>query len=272
MPLKYLPPIDFPEGSSEGIVIRYIKSAKDFYVQPSKQEAAFNTLQDKLSLTLSKKSDELKIIKVGEPCAVFDKEWYRGEIVQDAAHQSKVGVKLIDYGFTAFVEKENVKCLPPQFIKHEPFVVQCCLTGFENVHDDDNSATQLEMLAEDDNDERKVFRMQVLKRDSGLCIVNLYDESKTPILDISKRLLKLRNPVSFQKNTSNMKPLIATPMNSTLINESAENIANERSTDTIDLTNEDLSGSFQTPMNTHENHFNMPRKTPRPDIPRFNVR
>lgn len=197
-PLKYPGAITLNRNSNCVIIIRYIESCRQFYVQPLENVESFEKLMDKLG-EFCRKSSTFNVMNAGDPCVacLTDEECYRAEIVSVAG--SKAKVRLVDYGNTITLEKNQVKRISPKFVEQQPQVAECCLEGFQDISDDNLSTSQLEMLSENENGERKQFRLIVTDVANGVAIVNLLDEASTPHLNISKRLLKLNNPAKFMK-------------------------------------------------------------------------
>lgn len=217
-PLKYPAALTMDRGSSCMIIIRYIESCRQFYIQPLENVERFDKLMDQLA-EFCRKSTTFNVLTAGDSCAacLSDEECYRAEVVSVVG--SKVKVRLVDYGNTITLERNQVKRLSPKFVDEQPQVVECCLEGFQTISDDNLSTAQLEMLAESESGDRKQFRMIVTDVSNGVAIVTLLDEASTPPLNISKRLLKLNNPAKFMKeqmqqaqlNKANAAPAVSKP-------------------------------------------------------------
>jgi tudor domain-containing protein 1/4/6/7 len=264
-PLRYPPAIQFSKDSTETVVIRYVESAKKLFVQLKKDDEIFDKIDTELNTSKEEENlkEPLKAFEIGGPCAVYYRQyWYRAEIV--GLKLPKVKVRVIDFGHIYETEKEFLRCLPSSLINYEPLVIPCCLLGFENVDNDETTVSQIEMLAEDNNGLRNYLQMHVLEKRDHYYVINLFDATKTPILDFSRQLLRLKkNPLSFMKQSKH-----ATPVNSTLINES---IQQGDSVDSIVFSSMEMSESeTETPMN--DNRLSTPKRVLRPDQPRFNVR
>nr|XP_029720118.1 LOW QUALITY PROTEIN: maternal protein tudor [Aedes albopictus] len=198
-PLKYPAPITLDRGANCMIIIRYIESCRQFYIQPLEGVERFEKLMDQLA-EFCRKSSTLNAMNPGDCCAAClnADECYRAEVVS-VPGGSKVKVRLVDYGNTITLERTQVKRIAPKFVEEQPQVVECCLEGFQEISDDNLSTAQLEMLAENESGDRKQYRMVVSDVSNGVAIVTLLDEASTPPLNISKRLLKLNNPAKFIK-------------------------------------------------------------------------
>ncbi|XP_055543913.1 maternal protein tudor [Wyeomyia smithii] len=198
-PLKFPEPISLDRGTSCIIIIRYIDSCRKFFVQPVDNVQQFEDFLDELA-DFCRKSSVMNVLNLRDPCvACLNGEGdYRAEVIEKIGE--KVKVRLVDYGNIMTVEKNQIKRLSPTFVERPPQVIECCLDGFQDVSEDNLSTTQLEMLSENENGDRKQFKLSVLDVVNGVCIVNLLDESLSPVLNVSKRLLKLKNPAKFIKD------------------------------------------------------------------------
>ncbi|XP_053697749.1 maternal protein tudor [Sabethes cyaneus] len=197
-PLKYPEAISLDRGTSCMIIIRYIESCRKFFVQLVDNLESHDASMDEFS-DFCRKSSVMSELNLRDPCAAClnGEGDYRGEIIEQVG--GKVRVRLVDYGYVITVEKSKIKRLSPAFLEQPPQAIECCLDGFLELSDDNLSTTQLEMLAENENGDRKQFKLFVVDVVNGVCIVNLLDESLSPVLNVSKRLLKLRNPAKFIK-------------------------------------------------------------------------
>lgn len=284
-PLRYPSAITLDRGTNCIIIIRYIETCKQFYIQPLENIEKFDRLMDQLA-EFCRKSSAINVMTPGDPCAacLTEDECYRAEIVSVACN--KVTVRLVDYGNTITLEKNQLKRISPFFVAEPPQVVKCCLEGFED-SDVGLSTTQLEMLAEHETGDRKQFKLVVSDVLDGVAIVNLLDESSTPVINVSKRLLKLQNPAKYikeqqqqqaqqkvvaatQKQTipssqqtyqaAPMAPVINTrnPFHSTLSempNISQTSVPTMAESEVIDLTNDEWSGAHVQPIGHHSSGY-----------------
>ncbi|XP_058453271.1 maternal protein tudor [Malaya genurostris] len=197
-PLKYPMAITLGLGSSSTIIIRFIHSCKQFYVQPVENIQSFDVLMDQL-FDFWRKSSPINALSPGDPCVICigDEECYRVEVVCVIGGKAKV--RLVDYGTILTVEKNQIRRISPLFVEQPPQVAECCLEGFQDLSEDNLSTAQLEMLAENEDGDRKQYKLTVTDIVDGVAIVNLLDESVSPVLNVSKRLLKLKNPAKFIK-------------------------------------------------------------------------
>lgn len=197
-PLKYPAPLTLDRGHNCMIIIRYIESCKQFYIQPLDKVESFENMMDQLA-EFCRKSSPMNTLNQGDPCAACldDEDCYRAEAVSVSG--SSVKVRLVDYGNTITLKRNQIKRLSPAFVDKQPQVAECCLEGFQDMADDGLSTAQLEMLAENESGDRKQFKLIVSEVRNGVAIVNLFDEATTPVLNVAKRLLKLKNPAKFIK-------------------------------------------------------------------------
>lgn len=277
-PLKYPLPLTLPGGHTCMIIIRYIESCKQFYIQPLAKVESFDQMMDQL-VEFCRKSSPMNALKCGDPCAAcLDEEGcYRAEAINVTA--SSVKVRLVDYGNIMTLKRSQIKRLSPAFVEKQPQVAECCLEGFQDT-DDGLSTAQLEMLAENESGERKQFKLIVSEVRNGVAIVNLFDEATSPVLNVAKRLLKLKNPSKFvkeQQQVAQPKPQIAAPtkpavqqpapanniknpFHSTSILSEVPNISQTTpprmaESEVIDLTNDDHGGFVAQPIGHHSSGY-----------------
>lgn len=104
----------------------------------------------------------------------------------------QVLIKYVDYGNTARAERKFLRELDYEFTVLQCQVMECCLKGFDKIPATDTQRIQLEMMSEDAHGARKKMQLTVVdKLPNGVPIVNLYDVSSSPPIDISKRMVKL---------------------------------------------------------------------------------
>lgn len=180
--------------SGDMVVIRYIESPKNFFVQKVQNIHLFDIMMDNLYLCCTKKVTQLSNLEKGAACAVkFENAWYRAEIVE--IEQNNVIVRHIDFGNEREVSVDELAIISDDFIKFPPQAIPCCLKGFENSETVNESAiAQLEMLAEGNNRDRRHFKCQVFDINDNIAIVNLIDETIRPELNLMKKLYKLSMP------------------------------------------------------------------------------
>lgn len=207
-PLMYPSPLTLDRGHTCMIIIRFIQSCKQFYIQPLDKVESFDKMMDQL-VEFCRKSSPMNTLKSGDPCAVCldEEECYRAEVVNVTT--SSVKVRLVDYGNTMNLQRKQIKRLSPAFVEKQPQVVECCLEGFQDT-DDGLSTAQLEMLAENESGDRKQFKLIISEVRNGVAIVNLFDEATSPVLNVAKRLLKLKNPAKFikEQQAAQQKPQV----------------------------------------------------------------
>ncbi|XP_039443897.1 maternal protein tudor [Culex pipiens pallens] len=271
-PLKYPLPLTLDRGHSCVIIIRYIESCKQFYIQPLDKVESFEKMMDSL-VEFCRKSLPMNSLKSGDPCAACldEEECYRAEAINVTS--SSVKVRLVDYGNTMTLKRNQIKRLSPAFVEKQPQVAECCLEGFQDTADESLSTAQLEMLAENESGERKQFKLIVSEVQNGVAVVNLFDEATTPVLNVAKRLLKLKNPAKFVKELQALqqKPPVTAPakpapinsknpFHSTSIISEVPNLSQTTpprmaESEVIDLTNDDQGGFVAQPIGHHSSGY-----------------
>lgn len=174
------------------VVIRYVESPKLFCVQQTKNIVECNEMMDKLSMYCMTAPSLMKY-QVGVACAARfknDSEWYRAEIV--GMNGSKAMIRFVDYGIELEAEVATLKEIRYEFLTMPKQAVRCCLLGFDTVQTTSNSSQdQMELLAEDSVGERRNFRVRIHGHVNDTILVNLTDESQSPHLNLSLRMLQL---------------------------------------------------------------------------------
>lgn len=184
---------------SDVVIIRYVNSVKQFYVQRTVDIPKFDEMMDRLLVHCHQSSPFAKMPKVGDCCAAMlhddNNEWYRVRVLE-TLDQYRVVVQFVDFGFVAECKLHQLKPISMEFIQLPRQVIECCLVDFESI--DEIPATtnkQLEMLAEDPNNERRQLRVSLRDRmPDNIFLVNLFDESTQPTLNVSSSLCKLLMP------------------------------------------------------------------------------
>lgn len=195
--LMYPPGPVLEKDDVSNVLIRYVDSPHKFYVQTISTIPLYNKLMDDL-LMYCQKTKEIEKVEIGLACAVKydeDNEWYRAKILK--INGEKILCSYVDFGNTQEVKKNVIRELNAKFIELPPQAIECCLFGFENQNQSlDSARVQLEMLCESSDGEssygaRKPIKLCVVKKLSEqLSLVNLFDESQKPPLNISKTVIK----------------------------------------------------------------------------------
>lgn len=192
------------------IIIRYVKTAKQFYVQRTADIPKFDEMMDRLLVHCHQSAPMTKMPRVGECCAAMlgndNNEWYRIQVME-TIDQNRVVVKFVDFGNEAECALHQLKEIGPEFMRLPRQVTECCVVEFEKADEvPDTTNKQLEMMAEDRNNERRKFRVSLRERlPDSVFVVNLFDESESPALNVSSSLCKLLMPRK-QYGNKNLPP------------------------------------------------------------------
>lgn len=224
--IRYTEPL--PIENNEMVIVRFINSPRDFYVQKLSTMPSFEKMMDALNEYCKLNCKPLQYYKKGLPCGIFyDKHYYRGEIMGDFTHGEVVQVMHVDFGYTHMIEKKYVVAVPPEIIKTMPkLAVHCCLKGFEEEDSiiRETVVTQFEMLSEKSDGDRSEFYLTVFKEyQDGSYLVNLKNADG---LDLMKKLYKLSQPFNKYIDLEKKEQQQQLQMNSTCtsndINETLE--------------------------------------------------
>ncbi|XP_050078939.1 maternal protein tudor [Anopheles maculipalpis] len=244
---KYPPPGILQRGASYRVVIRYIESCAKFFVSRVDNVAVFDEMMDELIVHCQGSASVVPgVVNVGDVYAVSldPNDFYRAEVVET---EPKIKVRLIDYGNIITAQRTQLKRLAPAFVLQRPEAFECCLEGFEASTSGELSTSQLEMLAEGADGDRNPFKLIVCDVRDGKTIVNLLDESQSPVLNVAKKLMKLNAPIKLPQ--SNSQPKQTNKQRLSGGNISANGAADQLSSsgvssghgDCIDLTNDEWS-------------------------------
>nr|CAD7193949.1 unnamed protein product [Timema douglasi] len=129
-----------------------------------------------------------KLFRVGMPCCALyseDNQWYRAQILSITPHS--VNVHYIDYGNTDSIQYSMLKEISPSLVEIlGAQAVRCCLKGFQSNHRDELTGMFEEMTL------GKSLKMVVTGTgymESETLVVELYDESISPPVNIGSKLL-----------------------------------------------------------------------------------
>lgn len=190
------------------VIIRFVQTAKQFYVQRFVDIPKFDEMMDRLLVHCHQSKPLSKAPRVGDCCAAMlhndNNEWFRVQVME-VIDQHHFVVQFVDFGFVVECNLQKLKEISPEFMQLPRQVTACCVVEFEKVDDVPVTTNkQLEMLAEDRNNERRKFRVSLRDRlPDSVFVVNLFDESESPTLNVSSSLCKLLMP---RKQYGNKNP------------------------------------------------------------------
>lgn len=233
------------------VIIRLVKTVKQFYVQRVVDIAPFNEMMDQLLTYCMQLRPLAKLPRVGDWCAAMlhddNNEWYRAQVIDVNASEGRVEVEFVDFGFPVKCKLQQLREMSTKFMTLPRQVTECCLAEFETAEEvADTTNKQMEMIAEDRNNERRKFRVSIREHiRSAVQVVNLFDESETPTLNVSSSLCKLLMP---RKHYSSKLP----PKNQSASDCTASTIPNESSV--LSANEPKWEGTVQsTPTNNGQN-------------------
>ncbi|XP_077197751.1 RING finger protein 17 isoform X2 [Paroedura picta] len=134
MPLQYCPPVMPQENSEAAVVVTYIISPGDFYIQilDSPEVAFFLKKIEEVYKTDSGDNLEILCPIQGQPCiAKFeDGAWYRAQVIGLPGHQ-QAEVKYVDYGNTAKINVKDMRKIKDEFLATPAKAIRCKLAHIE---------------------------------------------------------------------------------------------------------------------------------------------
>ncbi|KAJ6662353.1 hypothetical protein lerEdw1_012517 [Lerista edwardsae] len=136
VPLQYCPPVIPQENTEISVVVSYINSPGDFYIQLLEQGPEFAVLLKKVKEVYTDEGgDNLEILYPiqGQPCiARFedDGEWYRAQVVGLLDHQ-EVEVKYVDFGNISKINVKDMRKIKDDFLAPPAKAIRCKLAYIE---------------------------------------------------------------------------------------------------------------------------------------------
>lgn len=173
---------------SDYVVLRYSKSAKQFYVQRHSDIPAYDSMMDAL-LEHCEHAPPMTSLPSNEKCcaAKFKDEWYRAIVTHQTGPQ-KFALELVDFGFRVELPLSELRDIAPQFMELPRQAIECCLVDFENYSGvpDASICAQLDMLVEDANNETIKYRAQIRRRlQNSVYVVELINEKNDVRVSVS---------------------------------------------------------------------------------------
>ncbi|XP_028997364.1 tudor domain-containing protein 15 isoform X2 [Betta splendens] len=121
-------PLCIKPGFELTVYCSCINSVSDFWCQPLDKRSALEQMMKDLQQYYSAHTVPYQS---GEPCCVIkfpgDGRWYRGLITEK--ERGRVGVLLIDYGFTTHIKEHGLQAMMPQYVDLEVQAFRCSLNG-----------------------------------------------------------------------------------------------------------------------------------------------
>ncbi|XP_015284965.1 PREDICTED: RING finger protein 17 [Gekko japonicus] len=134
VPLQYCPPVMPQESTEAAVVVTYIISPGDFYIQmlDSPESAFFLKKIEEVYKTESGDNLEILCPIQDQPCiAKFeDGVWYRAQVIGLPGHQ-QAEVKYVDYGNTAKINVKDMRKIKDEFLASPAKAIRCKLSHIE---------------------------------------------------------------------------------------------------------------------------------------------
>lgn len=182
------------------VIIRYVNTVKLFYVQRTVDIPKFDKLMDRLMDHCLLLKPMSRMPNVGECCAALQNnnnvvECFRVQIVNIIDKQRTL-CQYVDYGFVGECDLHQLRNITSEFLEMPRQVTACCLIEFDKIEEvPETTNKQLDMLAENRHNERRQFRVSIRDRmPDSLFVVNLFDDSEKPTINVSSSLYKLLMP------------------------------------------------------------------------------
>lgn len=177
----------------ELVVVRYVKSPAKFYVQRSNQLVAYRQMMQSL-MRHCESAPPLKRLEAGAVCALAygsDKNCYRAELINVADDKQMALVQIVDYGIMIGTCVAALRSIAPEMLLLPRQAIECCLDGFREDGSAAAGAYQLALLAEDAVGMQRHFKVKITHLSHPRLVLNLIDDSASPIFDMAARMLQL---------------------------------------------------------------------------------
>ncbi|KAF7251076.1 RING finger protein 17 [Varanus komodoensis] len=132
VPLNYFPPVIPQEDTEVPVVVSYINSPGDFYIQLLEEGPDFAVFLTKVEEMYKNEGEvglEILCPILGQPCiARFEDDgvWYRAQVIGLPGHQ-EVEVKYVDFGNTAKINVKDMRKIKDEFIILPEKAIKCKL-------------------------------------------------------------------------------------------------------------------------------------------------
>ncbi|XP_063161871.1 RING finger protein 17 [Candoia aspera] len=210
VPLQYYPPVMPQENTEVAIVVSYINSPGDFYIQLLEQGPEFAAFLRKVEEMYKNEvgfSLEILCPTQGQPCvAKFEDNgvWYRAQVIGLPGHQ-EVEVKYVDFGNTAKINIKEMRKIKDEFLALPAKAIRCKLAHIEPCKGASEWTIQSKDRFEKLVQEKSMFCFVTEKSEDNVLSVELYESvCVSPMLSCSVNSLLVKDGLASYI-TSNTK-------------------------------------------------------------------
>ncbi|XP_054830421.1 RING finger protein 17 [Eublepharis macularius] len=178
VPLQYCPPVMPEENTEAAIVVSYVHSPGDFYLQIVEGPEFAFFLKKIEEVYKSESGDNLEILcpVQGQPCiAKFeDGIWYRAQVIGLPGHR-KAEVKYVDYGNTAKINVKDMRKIKDEFLATPAKAIRCKLAHIEPCKGTNEWSTESKYRFEEMTQEKLLVCFFIEKSPDNVLSVELYE-------------------------------------------------------------------------------------------------
>ncbi|XP_066477339.1 RING finger protein 17 [Tiliqua scincoides] len=180
VPLQYCPPVMPQENTEVSVVVSYINSPGDFYLQLLEQGPEFAVFLKKVKEVYSNEGgDNLEIVYPiqGQPCiARFedDGEWYRAQVIGLLDHQ-EVEVKYVDFGNISKINVKDMRKIKDDFLASPAKAIRCKLAYIEPCKGSEEWSSESKDRFEELTRDKCMFCFVAEKSQDNILTVELYE-------------------------------------------------------------------------------------------------
>uniref|UniRef100_A0A8D0C177 Ring finger protein 17 n=1 Tax=Salvator merianae TaxID=96440 RepID=A0A8D0C177_SALMN len=210
VPLKYIPPT-IPQSNEEvAVVVSYINSPGDFYIQLVEQGPEFAAFLNKVEEVYRNDATAgLEIIcpVQDQPCiAKFEDDgvWYRAQVIGLPGRQ-EVEVKYVDFGNTAKIRVEEMRKIKDEFLALPAKAIRCKLAYIEPCEGSNNWSTKSKNRFEELIQCKCMLCFVIEKSQEDVLSVELYEVAHgAPNVRWSVNSLLVKEGLAFYSSSVNM--------------------------------------------------------------------
>ncbi|KAM6448641.1 RING finger protein 17 isoform 3-T5 [Liasis olivaceus] len=217
VPLQYCPPVMPQKNTEFAIVVSYINSPGDFYIQLLEQGPEFAAFLSKVEEVYKNEvgfSLEILCPTQGQPCvAKFEDDgvWYRAQVIGLPGHQ-EVEVKYVDFGNTAKINIKEMRKIKDEFLALPAKAIRCKLAHIKPCKGASEWTTQSKDRFEELIQDKCMLCFVTDKSEDNVLSVELYESiCVSPMLSCSVNSLLVQDGLASYI-TSNTK-MITRPYN-----------------------------------------------------------
>lgn len=203
-------------STREEVHVSYVESCSKFFVQLDKcttngqLDTVIKDVAESIKTAAHVKQEDVKVGSKFLAQCVTDSQWYRAEVINIQNNTNLITVHYSDYGNDEALPINSLRSLifGSKSTKIPALAIPCILSGYESAPINEEVDFKFEELVLD-----KPLIIDVAEvRPNGSIIVNLYDTSTKPIVNISPMLrIATSTPSTNANSTNSIVPVTSMP-------------------------------------------------------------